>query len=77
MNELSFGKALEAMEQGERVRRTGWNGHGMWIAIQVPDDNSKMGLPYIYMSTVTGDLVPWTASQTDILAHDWELAVGA
>jgi hypothetical protein len=45
----------------------------MWIAIQIPDANSKMGLPYIYMSTVTGQLVPWLASQTDMLAKDWRI----
>lgn len=32
-----------------------------------------MGLPYIYMSTVDGKLVPWLASQTDMLAEDWML----
>lgn len=47
----------------------------MWIALQTPDDHSKMSLPYIYMSTVTGDLVPWLASQSDVLAWDWEVAV--
>ncbi len=35
---------------------------------------SKMTLPYIYMSTVGGDLVPWLVSQADMLAEDWELA---
>jgi hypothetical protein len=30
-----------------------------------------MTLPYIYMRTSHGDLVPWVASQTDILARDW------
>lgn len=30
-------------------------------------------LPYLMMCTVTGDFVPWLASQTDILAEDWEL----
>jgi hypothetical protein len=43
----------------------------MFLELQVPDANSKMTLPYIYMSTVTGDLVPWLASQTDVLADDW------
>lgn len=43
----------------------------MFIKIQLPDMGSKMTLPYIYMSTVTGDLVPWLASQSDILAEDW------
>lgn len=28
-------------------------------------------LPYIAMKTVTGEVVPWLASQTDILAEDW------
>lgn len=28
-------------------------------------------LPYIAMKTVMGDVVPWLASQTDILADDW------
>lgn len=26
---------------------------------------------YIVISTVEGDLVPWVASQTDLLADDW------
>jgi len=26
------------------------------------------------MSTVTGQLVPWLCSQTDLLATDWEMA---
>jgi hypothetical protein len=75
MGEINgIGWALEQMRDGRRVRRAGWNGKGMWLGLQQPDANSKMTLPYIFMSTVTGDLVPWLASQTDILAEDWELA---
>lgn len=69
---MNFGQALEALKNGQRVARAGWNGRGMWLALQLPDANSKMSLPYIYMSTVTGDLVPWIASQIDMLAEDWE-----
>lgn len=29
--------------------------------------------PYLAMLTVDGDVVPWVASQTDILADDWRL----
>lgn len=68
---MNFGEALEALKQGQRVTRTGWNGAGMWIALQTPDENSKMRRPYLYMSPVGGDLVPWLASQTDLLAEDW------
>jgi hypothetical protein len=32
-----------------------------------------MTLPYIFMKTVQGDLVPWLASQTDLLAEDWSV----
>ena len=68
---MRFGLALELLEGGGRVTRGGWNGRDMWIELQRPDENSKMSLPYIYMSTVTGELVPWLASQSDMLAHDW------
>jgi hypothetical protein len=68
---MDFGAALASLRQGLRVARDGWNGRGMWIALQFPDDTSKMTLPYVYMRTVTGDFVPWLASQADILATDW------
>lgn len=70
---FTFGTAIEYLKQGERVARAGWNGKGMWLKLQVPDSESKMSLPYIYMKTVQDDLVPWLTSQTDILAEDWML----
>ena len=57
-----------------QVTRRGWDGPGQYLKLQVPDAGSKMSLPYIYITTVQGDLVPWLASQTDILAIDWEIA---
>jgi len=30
--------------------------------------------PYITMKTAQGDIVPWVASQTDLLAVDWSTA---
>lgn len=68
---MNFGEAIEALKRGDRVSREGWNGKGMWLALQTPDEHSKMSLPYIYMKTVGGGLVPWLASQTDMLADDW------
>lgn len=68
---FEFGYALNRLNAGRRVQRVGWNGKNMWIELQTPDTNSKMTLPYIYMYTAQGDLVPWLASQTDILATDW------
>jgi len=79
---MDFGQALIALKTGSRVARAGWNGKGIFIELQVPDTNSKMTSPYIYIDT-TGlqttnqaapkSLVPWLASQTDMLAEDWSI----
>lgn len=77
---MNFGQAIALMQAGGQVSRAGWNGRGIHIAIQMPDENSKMTSPYIYIDT-TGlqttnsaapkSMVPWLASQTDMLAVDW------
>lgn len=72
---MNFGQAIEAMKTGAKVTREGWNGKGMWLALQVPDQHSKMQQPYIYMCPVGGKLVPWLASQSDMLAEDWQVIV--
>lgn len=70
---MDIGGALKELRSGHSVTRAGWNGPNQSITLQVPDEHSKMTLPYIYITTVQGDLVPWLASQTDILATDWML----
>jgi Protein of unknown function (DUF2829) len=68
---MNIGDALRHLHAGNKVARTGWNGKGMSLELQVPDAHSKMTLPYVFMNTVTGDRVPWLCSQTDLLATDW------
>lgn len=70
---FDFGIALLMLKRGERVARIGWNGKGMWLELQRPDEHSKMSLPYIFMFTADGHRVPWLASQTDMLAEDYVL----
>lgn len=70
---MDFGEAIRALKKGKRVTRPGWNGKGMWLELQKPDENSKMTLPYIFMFTADKHLVPWLASQTDVLAEDWQV----
>ena len=67
---MDFGEALDILRDGGRVARSGWNGVGMCLELQVPDSGSEMTLPYIFIRT-GGDLVPWLASQADILEFDW------
>ena len=68
---MSFSKALELIKQGKKMARVGWNGKGMCVEIQFPDDHSKMGLAYIYLKTATGLLCPWSISNSDALTDDW------
>ena len=80
MEDVSFGKAIEELKAGRKCWRRGWNGKGIFIELQNPDENSKMTTSYIFIDT-TGlitenqaapkSLVPWLASQTDMLAEDW------
>jgi len=71
---MTFGEAIEEMRCGTRMTRKGWNGEGMYTALQTPDEHSKMSLPYMYMCTVTGELIPWVISHSDALSNDWVTA---
>lgn len=69
---MDFSLALGMLKNGDKIFREGWNGKNQVLELQRPDENSKMTLPYIFIKTVQGDLVPWLASQTDLLAEDWK-----
>lgn len=80
---MDFGDVIRLMKEdrNRKFARKGWNGKGIYIQLQVPDEYSKMTLPYIYMVTnslITDNpdapkgVVPWLASQTDMLAEDWK-----
>lgn len=71
MTTFNFSVALEKLKAGNHVTRLGWNGKGMWLELQVPDANSKMTRPYIYINIADGGRVPWVASNGDLLGDDW------
>jgi hypothetical protein len=83
---MNFGKALEALKEGKRVQRAGWNGKGMFIFLVngsqfvvnrepllsiLGEGTTVTYCPHIDMKTADGKIVPWLASQTDVLAEDW------
>lgn len=82
---FDFSVALGYLKNGHQVSRRGWNGKGLFITMQVPDENSKMTKPYLYITTPVGSTnqfgevndkeqrVPWLVSQTDLLSSDWFL----
>jgi hypothetical protein len=75
MGPLDIGWAVEQLRQGEKVTRMGWNGQGQVLSmVALPASFPGMERPYVCIRTVQGDWVPWTCSQTDLLATDWVLA---
>lgn len=88
INNLNFGDAITALKAGSKVSREGWNGKGMFL-YHVPANTypaitdvakAQFGThvpydAYIAMKTVGNTVVPWLASQTDILAEDWGIVI--
>jgi len=81
---MNFGQALEDLKIGAKIARKGWNGKGIFIELQIPDEHSKMTSPYIFIDTTElqtenpdapKSRVPWLASQTDMLAEDWVIVL--
>lgn len=88
---MNFGAALDALKAGERVCRAGWNGKGMFLFL-VPGSTFQVNRPpllgiypegttinyhaHIDMKTAQDTVVPWLASQTDVLAEDWAIYEG-
>jgi hypothetical protein len=77
---VDFSEALHHIKTGQRIARVGWNGKGMFL-FHLPNWNYTDGkqdnypnLPFIAMKTADDKVVPWLASQTDILAEDWTFA---
>lgn len=81
-----IGWAVQAMREGGRVKREGWNGKNMFLFL-VPGSTFKVNRPpllgiypegteinyhaHVDMKTATGEIVPWLCSQSDLLANDW------
>jgi len=83
---VDFGHALKALKDGHKVARQGWNGKDMFLFL-VNGSTFKVNRPpllgiykegteinyhaHIDMNTADDKVVPWLASQTDVLADDW------
>ena len=84
---MNFGEAIKALKEGKRVARAGWNGKGMFLYLingREFQNAFKYGYgEYEHEPTITSSIamktaqntivVGWLASQTDMLAEDWEI----
>jgi len=86
---LSFSEALDLIKSGKLLQREGWNGKGMFVFLvqgsrfQVnraplnaifPGGTTIDYNAHIDMRTAQGRIVPWLASQDDLLSDDWQVA---
>lgn len=85
---MDFSDALILIKAGRKMQRKGWNGKDMFIFL-VPGSTFEVNRPpllgiypagteinyhgHIDMKTADGTVVPWLASQTDLLAEDWQI----
>lgn len=85
---MNFGDAIAALKAGKRVARAGWNGKGMFLflvngstftvnrepLLSILGEGTQVQYhAHIDMKTAQGYIVPWLASQADMLSEDWEL----
>ena len=83
---MSFSGALAMLKGGIKVARIGWNGKGMFLFMVdgsqfavnraplneiYPEGTVIDYRPHIDMKTADGQIVPWVASQSDLLVDDW------
>lgn len=85
INGMNFGLAIEAMKNGKKCRRAGWNGKNQHIELAsaisytsptgtiVNAEHAAIGNKAIAFCGTSGVQMGWLASQADMLAEDWEI----
>ena len=78
---MDFGEAIKALKEGKKVARKGWNGKRMYLYLadgklltDAIGDDSFPFVDSVVMKTADDKYcIGWLASQTDMLAEDWEI----
>ena len=83
---MNFSEALNEIKIGNRLSRKNWNGKGMFVflvggskfivnrepLLSILGEGTEVNYcPHIDMKCADGSIVPWLASQTDLMADDW------
>jgi hypothetical protein len=80
---MGIGYSVKVMNEGKKVQRAGWNGKNMFLFSIgcscwefLSDVSGIDGLEtqqFICMKTADNKLIPWLASQADLLANDYQI----
>lgn len=63
---LTFGGAIEALKDGKRVAREGWNGKGMWLVLVPGTAKAQLRAGTPYYEALYGELLN---PECEILPH--------
>lgn len=82
---MNFGQALDAIKNGHKAAREGWNGKSQYIELAtnisyinadgytINAEHNDIGNKAIAFVGTSGVQLGWLASQADMLAEDWKI----
>ena len=82
---FNFGKAIEAVREGKKIQRVGWNGKNQYVELAtcisyknangeiINVEHNNIGNTALAFVGTSGVQLGWLASQADMLADDWML----
>ena len=82
---MNFGKAIEALKEGKRAKRAGWNGKNQYVELAtnisyknadgevINCEHEAIGNKALAFVGTSGVQMGWLASQADMLAEDWKI----
>nr|DAW49651.1 MAG TPA: Protein of unknown function (DUF2829) [Caudoviricetes sp.] len=82
---MNFGEAIIAVQKGNKIKRNGWNGKNQYVELAtcisykntkgeiVNCNHDAIGNKALAFVGTSGVQIGWLASQSDMLATDWEI----
>lgn len=82
---MNFGEAIIAVKNGNKIQRNGWNGKNQYVELAtcisyknakgeiVNCNHDAIGNKALAFVGTSGVQIGWLASQSDMLANDWEI----
>lgn len=72
---MDIGGAIKTMREGQRATRKHWNSPKIYLMLinGAINDAGQQCLDCVLLHNQDDTIVPWTCSQTDLLADDWRI----
>lgn len=82
---MNFGEAILAVKAGKKIQREGWNGKNQYVELAtcisyknvlgevINAEHNAIGNKALAFVGTSGVQLGWLASQSDMLANDWNI----